>query len=106
MGEIGRTRHEFLFEFDFWEVRRIIRGYRRRDIAKLQLLRLTAYFAKYAMRDNKNNETPQQFLPMAFDKEGDDEGPAAPVSDEEVEEMRNMIRRINQEAEAKKKAEP
>lgn len=104
MGEIGRPRHEFLYEIDFWEVRRIIRGYRQRDTAKLILLRLTAYFAKYATRDNKEGITPQQFFPMAFDEADKEETP--PVSDDEVAQMRDMIRRINKKNGVEEKAEP
>lgn len=30
MGEIGRDRREFLYDMQWWEVRSVIRGYRRR----------------------------------------------------------------------------
>ena len=38
MGEIGIPRREFLYDIRIWEVRRIIRGYRRRDLLKHQLM--------------------------------------------------------------------
>lgn len=31
MGEIGFNRHEFLFELTWWELKAIIKGYRRRE---------------------------------------------------------------------------
>lgn len=56
----------------FWEVRRVVRGYRKRDIPKLQMMRICAYWACYSMRDPKG-EDPAKFLPMAFDDEEEEE---------------------------------
>ena len=74
MGEIGIPRREFLYDIRFWEVRRIIRGYRRRDWLKHQLLAECAYATIYAMRDPKG-KTVADIFPMLFDENDDDEPP-------------------------------
>ena len=70
MGEIGIQRREFLYDIRFWEVRRIIRGYRNRDRLKHQLMAECAYAAIYAMRDPKGKTVADMF-PQIF--EDDDE---------------------------------
>ena len=70
MGEIGIQRREFLYDLRFWEVRRIIRGYRKRDRLKHQLMAECAYAAIYAMRDPKGKTVADMF-PQIF--EDDDE---------------------------------
>jgi hypothetical protein len=72
VGEIGLSRREFLYEIKFWELRRIIKGYRKRDIPKLQMMRMCAYWACYSMRDPEGMD-PMKFLPLSFDKEYEDE---------------------------------
>ena len=95
VGEIGISRCEFLYDLQFWEVRRIVRGYERRNILNYQLLRLTAYSSFFSMRDNKEGLSPQEWMPMYFDKFGQPENP--PVSDEEIEELQAMMRSMRKE---------
>lgn len=91
MGEIGIPRHEFLYEIRFWEVRRIIRGYRRRDWLKHQLLAECAYATIYAMRDPKG-KTVADIFPMLFDDDEDDE---PPITEEEVDNLQQLMADIN-----------
>ena len=80
MGEIGIPRREFLYDLRFWEVRRIVRGYRNRDRMKHQLMAECAYAAMFAMRDPKG-KTVADIFPMLF--ENDDEEMEPTLTDEE-----------------------
>jgi len=92
VGEIGIPRREFLYDIQFWEVRRIIRGYRQRDMLKHQLLAECAYAAIYAMRDPKGKTVADMF-PIIFDTDDDDEEP--PISKEDVAELQQLIAETN-----------
>jgi hypothetical protein len=70
VGEIGISRREFLYDIRFWEVRRIIRGYRKRGRLTNQLLAETVYATIHVMRDPKG-KTPSDMFPQIF--EDDDE---------------------------------
>jgi hypothetical protein len=72
VGEIGIPRREFLYDIRFWEVRRIVRGYRNRDRLKHQLMAECAYAAMFAMRDPKG-KTPKDMFPMLFENDDDEE---------------------------------
>lgn len=91
MGEIGIPRREFLYDIRFWEVRRIIRGYRRRDLLKHQLIAECAYAAIYAMRDPQGKTVADTF-PMLFDDDDDDE---PPITAEEEAELQAELDFIN-----------
>lgn len=92
MGEIGIPRREFLYDLRFWEVRRIIRGYRQRDRLKHQLIAECAYAAMYAMRDSQG-KTVADIFPMLFDDDNDDDEP--PISEEDVADMQAMMEAFN-----------
>lgn len=93
MGEIGIPRREFLYDIQFWEVRRIIRGYRQRDRLKHQLLAECVYAATYAMRDPKG-KTVEDLFPGIFEE--DDGIEATPeMSDEEYNELQDLMANIN-----------
>ena len=85
MGEIGIPRREFLYDLRFWEVRRIVRGYRRRDLLKHQLIAECAYNAMYSMRDPQG-KTVEDMFPMLFDNDDDDDY-EPPISEEDVTDM-------------------
>ena len=52
MGEIGRDRHEYLYEMRWWEILLIIQGYRRRNVLQYQLQRITGYLVGTTSRWN------------------------------------------------------
>ena len=93
MGEIGIPRREFLYDIRFWEVRRIIRGYRQRDRLKHQLIAECVYAATYAMRDPKG-KTVSDMFPMFFE-EDDDDYDEPPISEEDVADMQAMMDAFN-----------
>lgn len=86
-------RREFLFEIQYWEVQRIIRGYRRRHVLDYQLLRLNAYMSCYSMRENKSGLSPSEWLPMPFDDYDEEE--SAPITQEEENDLLNMMSELN-----------
>ena len=92
MGEIGIPRREFLYDLRFWEVRRIIRGYRRRDLLKHQLMAECVYAAIHVMRDPQGKTVADMF-PMLFDFDDDDDEP--PISAEDVEELQAVMNALN-----------
>ena len=96
VGEIGIPRHEFLYDLRFWEVRRIIRGYRRRDWLKHQLMAECVYAATFAMRDPKG-KTVSDMFPMLFDDEEEEDEP--PITKEDVADLQQLMASINAEAE-------
>ena len=92
MGEIGIPRREFLYDIRFWEVRRIIRGYRNRDRLKLQLMAECAYAAIYAMRDPKGKTVADMF-PGIF--EDDDIPDEPPITEDESAELLALMAGMN-----------
>ena len=88
MGEIGIPRREFLYDLQFWEVRRIIRGYRRRDRLKHQLMAQCVYAATYAMRDAKG-KTVKDMFPVLF--EDDDDEPENPLTEEDQQHLIDLM---------------
>lgn len=91
MGEIGIPRHEFLYEICFWETTRIIRGYRRRDRLKLQLLAQCCYASTFSMRDPKG-KTAADIFPDLFPEEGEE---AEIMDEDDQQEILDMIHAIN-----------
>jgi len=99
VGEIGIPRREFLYDLRFWEVRRIIRGYRQRDRLKHQLIAECAYAAMFAMRDPKG-KTVSDMFPMLFDDD-DDDYDEPPISEEEVADMQALMKAFNSQTDEK-----
>ena len=97
MGEIGIPRHEFLYDLRFWEVRRIIRGYRNRDRLKHQLIAECTYAAMFAMRDPKG-KTVEDLFPMLFEDD-DDDYDEPPISEKEVADMQALMKAYNSHTE-------
>lgn len=89
MGEIGITRNTFLYDLCFWETRCIIRGYRRRDRLKHQLMAQCVYAATYAMRDAKG-KTVKDMFPVLFEDDDDDE-PESPLTEEDQQHLIDLM---------------
>lgn len=85
VGEIGIPRREFLYDLQFWEVRRIVRGYRRRDRLKNQLMAECAYAAIFAMRDPKG-KTARDLFPAIFEDDDNNDEPVM-LSDDDIAEL-------------------
>ena len=88
VGEIGIDRRAFLYDLRYWEVLRIIKGYRRRDWLKLQLMAECTYAAMYAMRDPKGM-TPQKMFPELFKVEDEPEAPT--ITEQDAKEMQELM---------------
>ena len=97
MGEIGIPRREFLYDLRFWEVRRIVRGHRKRDRLKHQLMAECAYAAIYAMRDPKGKTVADMF-PQIF-KDDDDYDDEPPITDDEAADLQSLMDRMNHQGE-------
>ena len=96
MGEIGIQRREFLYDLRFWEVRRIVRGYRNRDRLKHQLMAECAYAAIYAMRDPKG-KTVRDMFPQIFEDDDIDDEP--PITDDEAADLQALMASMNHQSE-------
>ena len=92
MGEIGISRKEFLYDIRFWEVRRIIRGYRKRGRLTNQLLAETVYATIHVMRDPKG-KTASDLFPDIFEDEDIDD--TSPISEEDAAELQELMSNIN-----------
>jgi hypothetical protein len=97
VGEIGISRREFLYDVTFWELRRVIRGYRKRDRLKHQLMAECAYAAIYAMRDPKGKTVADMF-PQIFEDD-DDINDEPPITDDEVADLQALMASMNQQSE-------
>ena len=88
VGEIGIDRRAFLYDLRYWEVLRIIKGYRRRDWLKLQLMAECTYAAMYAMRDPKGM-TPQKMFPELFKVEDEPEAPT--ITEQDPQDLQDLM---------------
>lgn len=97
MGEIGIPRREFLYELRFWEVRRIIRGYRRRQRPSWEQARLNAFYIMSAMADLSKAGIRSDCDLITFPWEKEETKSDSLPSDEEVEEMRQLMKQMNEQ---------
>ena len=86
MGEIGIPRRDFLYDIRYWEVLRIIRGYRRRDRLRDQLIAEAVFAAMHTMRDS-NGKTVKDFFPMLFEDPDDNDRESSTITDDEIAEL-------------------
>lgn len=90
VGEMGFSRHDFLYNVDFWEARRLFRGFRKRDRFKHQLIAECAYAATFAMRDPKGT-TVSDIFPDLFNDDSTNNLP----SEDEIGEMLEIMKEEN-----------
>ena len=93
VGEIGIDRRAFLYDMRYWEVLRIIKGYRKRGRLRDQLIAEAVFAAMHTMRDSKG-KTVKDFFPILFEDDEDRE-PAEPISEEDYAEEQNLMRQWN-----------
>ena len=90
MGEIGISRHEFLYDIRFWEARRIIRGFRKRDRFTHQMLAYVGFMAKYANPYRRDDgKTMSDLFPKIFNDDDIDYEP--PITQEEQDELQAFM---------------
>ena len=96
MGEIGISRREFLYEIDFWEARRIVRGYDRRHRTMWSATRWHAFNIMSAMPyvDMKKAglNRPSDLIQFPWDSD-----PEPPVSDDEIDELQDLMKSMRKE---------
>lgn len=97
VGEIGIPRHEFLYEIQYWEVLRIVRGYRRRGRLRDQLIAECVYAALFSMRDAKG-KTVKDLFPDIFEDDDDYRDEGDTITDEDVAMLQAEMAAINGEA--------
>lgn len=93
VGEIGISRREFLYEVQWWEVNRIIRGYRRRGTLERQLLAEVVYSSMFSMRDPKGKSVSDLF-PSLFEDD-DEDNTKKPLPDDEHDNLVAEMDAIN-----------
>jgi len=89
VGEIGIDHHTFMYDLTFWQVRRIIRGYRKRSTLTHQMLAEVVFSSIYTMRDPKG-KTVKDLFPALFEDE--DEEVAPPLTEAEQQELQELMR--------------
>ena len=97
MGEIGIERDRFLYGLRHWEIQAIIRGYRRRQRPSWEQARLNAFYIMSAMADlsKAGIRSDRDLITFPWEKE-ETKSDSLP-SDEEVEEMRQLMKELNEQ---------
>lgn len=97
MGEIGIEHDRFLYGLRHWEIQAIIKGYRRRQRPSWEQARLNAFYIMSAMADlsKAGIRSDRDLITFPWEKEVTyrDSLP----SDEEVEEMRQLMKQLNEQ---------
>lgn len=91
VGEIGISRHEFLYDIQFWEARRIIQGYENRNRTLSETTRLAAFYALFAMRENKNGTTPRDLITFPWEHDTQSDIP----DEDEIAELQQELAMLN-----------
>lgn len=95
VGEIGISREDFLYEMQFWEVQRVVMGYRERQKAAWEVARWqTFWLMQVGMADtSKVNFDNLLRLPWDETPQGDE------PSQEEIDRLREELRAYNRKRE-------
>ena len=107
VGEIGIPRREFLYDIDFWEARRIIRGYQRRCRDAWSMTRWHAFNIMAAMPycDLKKAGiySPSDLIAFPWDERRQD----LPSEEEEEQIMQELerLRKLNMQVKSAKSEE-
>ena len=94
VGEIAINRETFLYDLRLWELRAIHRGYIRRHSDVLNMLRNLGYWILAALggKDFTNRTTITDLIRFPWDAPEEVES----LTDDEVEELRDLIRQENE----------
>lgn len=98
MGEIGIEHDRFLYGLRHWEIQAIIRGYRRRQRPSWEQARLNAFYIMSAMADlsKAGIRSDRDLITFPWEEEEVTKHDSLP-SDEEVEEMRQLMKQMNEQ---------
>lgn len=97
MGEIGIEHDRFLYGLRHWEIQAIIKGYRRRQRPSWEQARLNAFYIMSAMADlsKAGIRSDRDLITFPWEKEVTNRDSLP--SDEEVEEMRQLMKQLNEQ---------
>ena len=106
MGEIGCPRKEYLYEYRFIDLLMIQRGYFRRYHPMWEMTRIISYQVHFCMglKEGTTAPTIQEFMTFPWERTDDGESPADPMTDEDIENLRRLMREENARAEEAKLA--
>ena len=98
MGEIGIERDRFLYGLRHWEIQAIIRGYRRRQRPSWEQARLNAFYIMSAMADlsKAGIRSDRDLITFPWEEKEVTKHDSLP-SDEEVEEMQQLMKELNEQ---------
>lgn len=89
VGEIGINRREYLYEVTFWEMRRILRGYRNRYRDMWSAIRWHAYRMTISMPyldvQKAGISNPTDLIKFPWDEE------AQPLTEEEIDDLHTAL---------------
>ena len=97
VGEIGIPRNDFLYKLRFWEINAIIKGYRRRHREHWEMMRYLGLTFCNLMGAKLNSV--QDYLPLPWD----DKLAGKELTEEEVDQLLELMRKENEEIEKKEK---
>lgn len=87
---MGFPRKEFLYDIQYWEVSRIIRGYRRRGLYRNQLIGIAAFSAMFCM-GNKDKKTPKDIFPELFNTDDDEESNEPEITEQDAKDLKDLM---------------
>lgn len=98
VGEIGIDRRTFLYEMELWEVQEVMKGYRRRSrdlwsAVRWMTFNVMGVMPYFDMR-KAGLYKPTDLISFPWDKE-----PGEEMSEEDVDELRKMMREMRGENE-------
>ena len=99
VGNIGISRHEFLYDIRYWEARRIYNGFMRRNrdmwsATRWQTFNIMCALVGGKALSSKGINSPRDLLKFDWDREDLDDDTQLPT-DEEIEKLRQRMREEN-----------
>lgn len=98
MGEFGVNRLEYLFDLKYSDLLCIERGYYRRHRDAWSIARWQTYYLMAVQSDLKKAGIykPSDLMPLPWDKDHE----VQPISDEEAEDLLDMMKTINKKSDS------
>lgn len=96
VGEMGISRHEFLYTLKLWEIVAIRKAYEKRIARAWETARFMAYCTvKSSMRGAPKVRNLYEFFPLPSDPKDDDD--VELPNDAEIERLQREMRKFNAE---------
>ena len=91
MGEIGVPREDFLYRMAFWEVKRVVMGYRERQKAAWEVARWQTFWLMQVGMADTSKINFDEVLRLPWDSSVHSDEPSM----EEIERLRGELRAYN-----------